>query len=61
MADARARGIAHIVFGDLYLEDVRAYREKNLAGTGIAPVFPLWQRPTAALARAMIEGGLEAQ
>jgi len=60
MADAKARGITHIIFGDLYLQDVRAYREKNLAGTGIAPVFPLWQQPTAALARAMIEAGVEA-
>ena len=46
MADAKARGVTHIIFGDLYLEDVRAYREKKLAGTGITPVFPLWQRPT---------------
>ncbi len=46
--DAKARGITHIIFGDLYLEDVRAYREKNLAGTGITPVFPLWLKPTAA-------------
>ena len=60
MADAKARGITHVIFGDLYLEDVRAYREKNLAGTGIAPVFPLWGQPTGPLARAMIEGGLEA-
>ena len=59
MADAKARGITHIIFGDLYLEDVRAYREKNLAGSGIAPVFPLWQRPTDRLARDMIAGGLE--
>jgi uncharacterized protein (TIGR00290 family) len=60
MVDAKANGVTHIIFGDLYLEDVRAYREKNLAGTGIMPVFPLWQKPTGALARAMIEGGVEA-
>jgi uncharacterized protein (TIGR00290 family) len=60
MADAKARGVTHIIFGDLYLEDVRAYREKNLAGTGIAPVFPLWQKPTGQLARDMIDGGVEA-
>ena len=60
MADAQARGIAHIVFGDLYLEDVRAYRERQLAGTGIAPAFPLWRLPTGQLARAMIEAGVEA-
>ena len=58
--DAKARGVTHIIFGDLYLEDVRAYREKNLAGTGITPVFPLWLKPTAQLARAMIEAGVEA-
>ena len=61
MQDAKARGVTHIIFGDLYLEDVRAYREKNLAGTGIAPVFPLWQKPTDALARDMINGGIEAR
>jgi len=60
IADAKAQGITHIIFGDLYLEDVRAYREKNLAGTGIAPVFPLWQVPTGQLARDMIDGGVEA-
>ena len=57
MAMPRRDGITHIVFGDLFLEDVRAYRERQLAGTGITPVFPLWGRPTAALAREMIDGG----
>lgn len=60
MGDAKARGVTHIIFGDLYLEDVRAYREKNLAATGITPVFPLWQKPTRRLARDMIEAGVEA-
>jgi diphthamide synthase (EF-2-diphthine--ammonia ligase) len=59
MADAKQAGITHIVFGDLFLEDVRAYREQKLAGSGITPLFPLWQRPTAALAREMIEAGVE--
>jgi uncharacterized protein (TIGR00290 family) len=59
MADAKARGVTHIVFGDLFLEDVRRYREDKLAGTGITPVFPLWGRPTDALARDMIDGGVE--
>jgi uncharacterized protein (TIGR00290 family) len=59
--DARARGVTHMIFGDLFLEDVRAYREQKLAGTGITPVFPLWGRPTAALARDMIASGLEAR
>ena len=48
IGDAKARGVTHIIFGDLYLEDIRAYREKKLAGTGITPVFPLWQKPTDA-------------
>ena len=60
MSDAKARGIAHIIFGDLFLQDVRAYRERQLSGSGIAPVFPLWQLPTAALARDMIGAGVEA-
>jgi len=53
-------GISHIIFGDLFLRDIRAYREQKLAGTGITPVFPLWERPTLALAQSMIESGLEA-
>ncbi len=57
LADAKAAGVTHVIFGDLFLEDVRRYREEKLAGTGIAPVFPLWQRPTDALAREMIDGG----
>jgi uncharacterized protein (TIGR00290 family) len=57
---ARADGIEQMVFGDLFLRDVREYRERNLAGTGIAPVFPLWERPTDALARAMIAAGIRA-
>jgi len=57
---ARRQGVTHMVFGDLYLDDVRRYRERQLAGTGIEPVFPLWQQPTAALAEAMIDAGLEA-
>ena len=61
MADAKQAGITHIVFGDLFLEDVRAYRERQLAGTGITPVFPLWGRPTVALARDMIDAGVEAR
>jgi uncharacterized protein (TIGR00290 family) len=58
---AKADGITHVIFGDLFLEDIRAYREQKLATTGITPVFPLWQRPTDALARDMIAGGLEAR
>ena len=53
-------GVTHMIFGDLFLADIRAYREAKLAGTGISPVFPLWDRPTPALAQAMIASGLEA-
>jgi uncharacterized protein (TIGR00290 family) len=52
--------IERMAFGDLYLADIRAYREQQLQGTGIAPLFPLWNEPTAALARSMIAGGLKA-
>jgi uncharacterized protein (TIGR00290 family) len=60
VASAVREGITHIIFGDLFLEDIRAYREQKLAGTGITPVFPLWGRPTRQLAQAMIASGLEA-
>jgi uncharacterized protein (TIGR00290 family) len=59
-AAARASGVTHMIFGDLYLEDVRAYRECQLSGTGIVPVFPLWGRLTRALAGEMIGAGTEA-
>jgi uncharacterized protein (TIGR00290 family) len=58
---AVAQGFTHVAFGDLFLEDVRRYREERLAGSGLTPIFPLWQRPTPALAREMIAGGLEAR
>jgi uncharacterized protein (TIGR00290 family) len=58
--DAVARGIECVAFGDLYLEDVRAYRERQLSGTGLEPLFPLWGLPTPALAREMIASGLKA-
>jgi uncharacterized protein (TIGR00290 family) len=60
LAAARRAGVTRVVFGDLFLEDVRAYRVARLAGTGIEPVFPLWGRDTAALAREMLAGGLRA-
>ena len=59
LATAKGAGVTHVIFGDLFLEDVRAYREQKLAGTGITPVFPLWGRPTPRLARDMIAAGLE--
>jgi uncharacterized protein (TIGR00290 family) len=54
-------GIDAVAFGDLFLEDVRAYRERNLAPTGLEPLFPLWKIPTDELARTMIAGGLRAR
>jgi uncharacterized protein (TIGR00290 family) len=61
MMRARVEGVTHMVFGDLFLEDVRRYREENLAKCGITPVFPLWGIPTRQLAREMIAGGLRAR
>jgi len=58
--DARREGVLEMIFGDLYLADVRAYRESQLAGSGITPRFPLWGRPTAELAAEMIAAGLVA-
>lgn len=60
VASARVSGIKHILFGDLFLEDVRAYREANLAATGIDARFPLWGRPTESLAHEIIAQGIKA-
>ena len=60
VAQAVRDGVTHMIFGDLFLADIRAYREQKLAGTGITPVFPLWDRPTEALAATMLASGLEA-
>jgi uncharacterized protein (TIGR00290 family) len=60
VARACADGITHIVFGDLFLEDVRVYRVKNLTGTGITPLFPLWGRDTSSLANEMAASGMAA-
>jgi uncharacterized protein (TIGR00290 family) len=60
MARARADGVLHVVFGDLFLEDVRAYREKQLASCGMTGVFPLWQKNTHRLSQEMLAGGLSA-
>ena len=54
-------GFTHIAFGDLFLEDIRRYRETQLAGTGLTPLFPLFGADTAALARDMIHAGLRAR
>jgi uncharacterized protein (TIGR00290 family) len=60
MDDAVADGVTHIIFGDLFLEDLRAWREAKLAAIGVTAVFPIWMRPTDALAREMIAAGVEA-
>jgi uncharacterized protein (TIGR00290 family) len=57
---ARDEGIGAVAFGDLFLEDVRRYRERQMAGSGLDLLFPLWGRPTAALAEEMLDGGLRA-
>jgi uncharacterized protein (TIGR00290 family) len=57
-----AAGFTHVAFGDLFLEDVRRYREERLAGTGLEPLFPIWKtKPTRDLAHDMIEAGLKAR
>jgi len=58
MSSAQSEGVTHMIFGDLFLEDVRRYREENLAKCGMMPVFPLWGVPTRQLAREMMAGGL---
>jgi uncharacterized protein (TIGR00290 family) len=61
VASARAAGVRGVAFGDLFLDDVRRYRERQMAACGLEPVFPLWRRPTGALAREMLAGGLRAR
>ncbi len=58
--ESRQAGIECMAFGDLFLQDIREYREVKLAGTGITPLFPLWKMPTDLLAREMISSGLRA-
>src|ERR1700683_4567383 len=60
-ARAVAEGISGVAFGDLFLEDVRAYREKQMKDTGLEPIFPVWGMPTGALAREMIASGVRAK
>jgi uncharacterized protein (TIGR00290 family) len=61
LAAARRDGVTAVAFGDLFLEDIRRYRETRMAEAGLVPHFPLWGEPTAALARRMIDGGLRAR
>lgn len=60
VAEAVESGVEHMVFGDLFLSDIRAYREEKLAGTGINPSFPLWGHPTERLAAEAIDAGVRA-
>ena len=60
MTRARAEGVWHVIFGDLFLQDIRAYREKQLSACNMTPVFPLWGRDTRVLAEEMIAHGLSA-
>lgn len=60
VAEAKQSGVTQMAFGDLFLADIRAYRETQLAGTGISPVFPLWEKDTRSLAHEMVDGGLVA-
>ena len=59
-ARAVAQGIGAMAFGDLFLEDVRDYRLQKLAGSGLTPLFPIWNADTASLARDMVAAGLKA-
>jgi uncharacterized protein (TIGR00290 family) len=60
-ARAGAEGISSVAFGDLFLEDVRQYRVRQLEGTRLEPLFPIWGKPTEPLAREMIEAGVRAK
>ncbi|KPJ99775.1 MAG: ATP-binding protein [Desulfobacterales bacterium SG8_35] len=61
IAQVKSQGIDSIAFGDLFLEEIRSYREESLAGTGITPLFPLWGRPTRVLSKEMVNSGLRAK
>jgi uncharacterized protein (TIGR00290 family) len=60
VTEALSAGVELMIFGDLFLEDVRAYRERMLEGTGLRPCFPLWLRPTAELSSELIESLIRA-
>lgn len=60
-ARLRAEGVDAVVFGDIFLADVRQYRERQLAGTGLEPLFPLWGRETRELVREMLAAGVRAR
>jgi diphthamide synthase (EF-2-diphthine--ammonia ligase) len=56
----KAEGVTHVVHGDIFLEDVRRYRERNLASVGLSALFPLWGEDTASLARSFVDSGYRA-
>jgi len=58
---AQAAQVTHMAFGDLFLAEIRAYREKNLVGTGIEPLFPIWGVPTDKLSRELLAAGVRAR
>jgi uncharacterized protein (TIGR00290 family) len=60
MKRAQEEGVTHVAFGDLFLEDIRRYREERLAACGITPLFPIWRSDTRALAEEMLAAGLRA-
>ena len=60
LTDAKRSGVTQVVFGDLFLQDIRSYREARLAELGLQGVFPLWMRDTARLAQEMLDAGMEA-
>ncbi|NKQ35109.1 MAG: diphthine--ammonia ligase [Chloroflexi bacterium] len=60
LEELRGQGVTHAVFGDIFLEDLRRYREERLAEAGLTAVFPLWQIPTAELARRFVADGFRA-
>ena len=60
-ARAKENGISAIAFGDLFLEDIRSFRERQLQSTGLTPLFPVWRIATGELAREMIGGGVKAR
>ena len=61
LQEAKGRGVSGVAFGDLFLEDIRRYREQQMTGTGLRLLFPLWGRPTGALAQEMLDAGLRAR
>jgi len=59
LLEAKAKGANHVIFGDIFLEDLRAYREQNLAKVGMQAVFPLWKRNTAELISDFLREGFK--